>query len=507
MKKQRFLALLLTFAAAFVALCVASTFSPTVARASENAAENAPGKVVVELQDDGRALYNPQMGWTMHFYSNVPSNYGSRLEPSDTLDWFEGCSTVYLRLPWAYLEPEEGVFNWAIVDTPAQRWIEKGKQIAFRFTTSENWMEYATPKWVFDAGAKGIRYTWGQGEKADGACVDPEFDDPIYLEKLENFLKAAGERYNGNPHVAFIDVGTYGMWGEGHSNLGVWANQSFSRMDAERTLKVVKTHVDLHKKYFPDVLLCISDDVAGAEKPGRDFPETDYALSQGVSLRDDSILVQPGDRAWFHAEMAQKFWPTLPVILEHEHYGPSKERGAWNDDLLMKSIEEYHASFMSIHSFPDAEWADLKDVVRKINRRIGYRLAPTRVEYPATVKIDEFFEVAWDLRNVGVAPCYKGGFVALTLKDGQGGIVSVLVDESFDVKELEVGAPGEAPIVRRVARFRIGHVAPTTKPGEYDVYLSVGTRDGTPIYELPFGDSDGSRRYKIGRVRLEKKGK
>ena len=162
---------------------------------------------------------------------------------------------------------------------------------------------------------------------------------------------------------------------------------------------------------------------------------------------------------------------------------------------------------MSIHSFPDAEWADLKDVVRKINRRIGYRLAPTRVEYPATVKIDEFFEVAWDLRNVGVAPCYKGGFVALTLKDAQGGIVSVLVDESFDVKDLEVGAPGEAPIVRRTARFRIGHVAPTTKPGEYDVYLSVGTRDGTPIYELPFGDSDGSRRYKIGRVRLEKKGK
>ena len=27
--------------------------------------------------DDGRALVNPGMGWTMHYYSNVPSNYGS----------------------------------------------------------------------------------------------------------------------------------------------------------------------------------------------------------------------------------------------------------------------------------------------------------------------------------------------------------------------------------------------------------------------------------------------
>ena len=64
-------------------------------------AQEAPNadRVVVELQDDGRALINPNMGWTMHFYSNITSNYGSRLEPSDALDWFEGCSVVYLRLP------------------------------------------------------------------------------------------------------------------------------------------------------------------------------------------------------------------------------------------------------------------------------------------------------------------------------------------------------------------------------------------------------------------------
>jgi len=26
------------------------------------------------------------MGWTLHFYSNVITNYGSKLAPSDTLD-------------------------------------------------------------------------------------------------------------------------------------------------------------------------------------------------------------------------------------------------------------------------------------------------------------------------------------------------------------------------------------------------------------------------------------
>lgn len=69
---------------------------------------------MVQLEDTGEALINPGMGWTIHFYSNVARNYGSKLEPSDTLEDFPGVSTVSLRLPWAYLEPEEGKYNWAI---------------------------------------------------------------------------------------------------------------------------------------------------------------------------------------------------------------------------------------------------------------------------------------------------------------------------------------------------------------------------------------------------------
>lgn len=458
----------------------------------------------ITLTDDGRALLNPQMGWTCHFYSNVVSNYGSRLEPSDALDWFEGCSTVYLRLPWAYIEPEEGVFNWAIVDTPAQRWIATGKKVAFRFTTSENWMEYATPKWVFDAGAESIRYTWGKGPDPNGPAVDPVFDDPIYLEKLDNFLAAAGKRYNNNPNVAFIDVGTYGMWGEGHSSLGVWDKAKFSRMTPEQTLEVVKTHIDLHCKHFPETLLCISDDVAGPQEPGLDFPETDYAFSKGVSLRDDSILVAPEPNSWFHADMAQKFWPTLPVILEHEHFKPSQARGAWNDEKLIESVEKYHASYMSIHWFPDVEWNELKDTIRKINLRMGYRLLPSQVVCPKEVEIGKPFDVSWTLQNLGVAPCYPGGFVALTIKDEQGGIVSVLADESYDMRDLPVAEPGQAPKIERHATFRVGLVAPVTKEGTYDLYISVGARDGTPLFELPLPGDDGQKRYKIGRITVKK---
>lgn len=469
---------------------------------AEVATPDSLATVTAKTEDSGAVLVNPGMGWTMHFYSNVPANYGSKLSPADTLDDFPGLSTVYLRLPWAYLEPEEGKFNWAILDTPAQRWIAKGKRIALRFTTSENWMKYATPEWVKDAGAKGTFYEFNKGRVDAGNTWDPIFDDPVYLAKLEAFLAAAAKRYDGNPNVEFIDVGTYGMWGEGHTFMS-------SQQDS---LAIQKLHIDLHLKHFRTTLLCISDDFAGHDKPGRNFPVTDYALSRGVTLRDDSILVQPPPRSWYHAEMAQAFWPKLPVILEHEHYAGSKGRNAWSGDLLLKAVEDYHASFMSIHGEPRQILAENRGTIDKINQRMGYRLQPLEVTWPEKVTIagpldrnkpSHRFKVGWKWVNKGVAPCYPGGFPCLTLKDAEGGIVSVLTDESLDLRGLKVGAAGAAPVTTHASEFIIGLVAPVTRPGTYDIYVSVGTRDGTPRIALPLAGDDGQRRYKLGTITLQ----
>ena len=51
------------------------------------------------------------------------------------------------------------------------------------------------------------------------------------------------------------------------------------------------------------------------------------------------------------------------------------------------------------------------------------------------------------------------------------------------------------------AFFRLGaDNYPVTPCGTFDVYLSVGRVDGTPVYELPLADSDGHRRYRIGKI-------
>jgi hypothetical protein len=474
----------------------ALTLSKILALCTAATALWAQDTVTVRPENDGRPLLNPGMGWTMHFYSNIPKNYGSKLAASDTLDGFPGCSTVYLRIPWAYVEPEEGVFNWAILDTPAQRWIARGGKVAFRITCSESWLRFATPEWVKNAGAKGVFWDYGKGVSETGAFWDPDFADPVFLAKLDRFFQAMAARYDGNPAVAFIDIGSYGLWGEGHTGAS-------SRVPQEKMNEDVKKHIDLHVKHFPHTLLCISDDVAGPSNTSGEYPLLDYARAKGVTLRDDSILVQPPPHSWYHADQASRYWPTLPVILEHEHYGSSVARKAWDPALLLKSVEDYHASYLSIHWWPQEFLEKNRAAVDAINRRLGYRLELRELTFPKTVRIGDGLAVSWTWANAGVAPCYGGGFPALTLKDAQGGLVAVLTDETFDVRQLNVGAPGEAPAVTRTSRFRVGWIAPATPPGDCTVFVSAGTRDGTPQIALPLANDDGARRYAVGRITLQ----
>lgn len=469
------------------------------------------------------AIINPGMGWVHFHYSNRLWAYGGQQPAGDALDWFPGCSTIYFRIPWCYLEPEEGQFRWDLIDSYAQAWIERGKKIAIRVVASEDRFAYATPEWVRKAGAKGVWYRRsGQSHcNPEVELWDPVFDDPVFLEKLGHFLAAMAKRYNGNPHVAFIDIGSFGLWGEGHTGYS-------SKLNQAQTDKAVKLHIDLHKKLFPDTLLAISDDVAGAVRPGTRFPITDYALSQGVTLRDDSIMVNRAPKQWYHAELARSFAPTLPVIVEHGHYDWLVLNASWSQELLVKSVEEYRASYLSLHGWPEAYLKENREAIDKINLRLGYRLELREVRMPRSVQRDHPFTIETQWANVGVAPCYGGGNVAFTLKTATGDIAWVVCDPTLDVKSLSTAAPGQAVAIRHATPCRVGIVtpiptinegvimkmkernvfppfganAPTLRPGTYDVFVSVGKVDGTPVIALPLTGDDGKRRYKIGTIEV-----
>jgi hypothetical protein len=132
---------------------------------------------------------------------------------------------------------------------------------------------------------------------------------------------------------------------------------------------------------------------------------------------------------------------------------------------------------------------------------VGYRFHVVEASWPAAVQAGETVRVAIQWRNAGVAPCYKGGNPAVWLIDPNGKIISSKVDDAFDVKSLEVGPSVEqAAITPRDVELRVpGSLA----AGEYSVCVSVGDRDGKPVYALPISEYNSGLRYRLGKMKAK----
>jgi len=105
----------------------------------------------------------------------------------------------------------------------------------------------------------------------------------------------------------------------------------------------------------------------------------------------------------------------------------------------------------------------------------------------------------------------KGGYPCFTIKDEKGGIVAVLTDEQFNFRKLQTGEPGKSPSEKISSEFTIGSrfkdtaktFARNVQTGKFEIYVSVGNEDGTPVYELPYSGNDGFKRYKLGEIEIK----
>jgi hypothetical protein len=299
--------------------------------------------------------------------------------------------------------------------------------------------------------------------------------------------------------VAYLDVGSFGVWGEGHT---------YATSQLSYSADTVRRHIDLYRKHFRHTLLTANDDFSNQ---GRGLEVIQYARQRGLTLRDDSILVEGGENAYFHSYLAPLFWMDVPVVLESEHYGGSKERKCWGDGKrYLDAVEDYHASYVTCHWYPREFLRECRPLIDQINLRLGYRLQLLEASWPAQVRRGELLTVGYRWRNAGVAPCLPGGYPAVTLKDSSGGIAGVFVDEEFDLRTLPVASPGKAESVGREEKSLSQASKPLAafilpppqilKPGRYTVWVSMGNRTGTPKIALPLANEDGQHRYRLGEI-------
>jgi hypothetical protein len=373
-------------------------------------------------QDAARVLENPHKGWYHHYPDNSLDKYKIRKE-SD-LTGFPGMDHLYIRMAWSYLEPEEGKYDWRFLDGLIDKWTSKGLGISFRITCKETGrqpiqQQFATPKWVMEAGAKGGHYYKRKTTGPDGPW-EPVFDDPVFMEKLGNFLEAFGDRYDGNPWLRYVDIGSIGDWGEGHTSSGSGLRYGFAAK---------KPHVDLHLKHFPETRLVISDDfVHGIPDEGEREKMHRYLLAHGITYRDDSILVDYYVRAYtktFSVRSPEAFADSLPLgpnVLELQHYKNFKKDGNWTaepgstlakhgggmsgPDVFRGAIRKLGATYLGYHGHAH-EWLEENPcLTRELLNLCGYWYFPVKATLPDTWQPDALAKVAIDWENRGVAPAY-----------------------------------------------------------------------------------------------------
>ena len=263
---------------------------------------------------------------------------------------------------------------------------------------------YATPEWVRKAGAKG---KFIDHPDLSIRAWAPDYDDPIFLQKLSNFHKAFAARYDAKPWVEYIDLGSIGDWGEGHTAYSGWEDVPVA---------TIKKHIDLYSNLYKHSVLIVSDDMIGQRNKddGADYEIYQYCLKKGIGFRDDSGNVEWYKKLGFgpscirSPELYSRVYKKIPVILESDHYGDAYKNGMWGDGSgFEKALRETHASIIGFHYYPREWLKDNFEYAGRLANLSGYWYFPKFAMLPDTLRKNStrnYIRLTWE--NHGVAPAY-----------------------------------------------------------------------------------------------------
>ncbi len=482
---------------------------------------NKGANVKITLKDNGALITNRGMGWNFCYYSNQIYDFGATLKPGDFLDDYP-CDIVYFRLNWSWIEPEDNVYNWDFTDRIAEEWVKRGKRVGYAWVVCYPG-DQGAPLWLKDMGCQGyefnvieegkkygmdftlnsfpqdaIEWMTNTGPRAQGIEMSngerkwiynngepiptwdvanyrkmwvPDYEDEIFMEKFAEFLRAAKERYDGKDWVEFIEVASFGSWGEGHTHMS-WP--------AEITRETRINHIKMYNEIFTETPIvvprsCVKDTSAETLAKEYGFGVGDWTIQvPGISTRPEGELVDK--------EITDRFWQTNPVALEHHPYtNPLK--------TYYDSVNLGHASWARLHNNPYS--AKESECTDKITLRLGYRFVFEEINL-ANLKAGNNCEVTFKLKNAGAAPNYIGGNPAIIIKDKDGNIVAQGVSE-FDVRSLRVADTAEAaPLSEGSLTIKI----PANLSGSYSICVAILNEEGIPYYNLPLNNGT-DKIYKI----------
>jgi hypothetical protein len=346
------------------------------------------------LTEDKGFLQIPGAGWqTFDRTANLDNTLGS-------LRFKSGCA--YYRWYWVSLEPQEGQYNFAMIDDILKTCRENNQALAFRVMCEDPTGE-GLPQWLID---KGIKRTYTACPQ-EGAHYAPDMSDPVFIYYHEKLIRALGERYDGHPDLAQVDLGSIGLWGEGHI---------YCDPDLMPGADIIHSVIDLYYEAFPNtpisaLMATVYDD--------------DYAVKHGpCGWRADSWGDADGTGGrWNHHE--NYYWPTNnkypdmwksgPVVFEPGEPGGYMDGWTAPVKKIVDDAIAWHSSMVSNKSHPIPQ--NIIPDIERLVMKLGFRLVLRSITYNNAAVSGSEIPITMKWENLGIAPPYRDHRIAFRLKD------------------------------------------------------------------------------------------
>ncbi|HEX5412644.1 MAG TPA: DUF4832 domain-containing protein [Terriglobia bacterium] len=437
--------------------------------------------VIVRPKEIDTVLVNPGMGiQTFQRFNGDALNPGLRwsergptgvLQPPAEKPDFPESSISYCRWFWNVLEPQQGQYNWGIIDSALEQARLHHQTLAIRMMPYDE--RDPLPDWYRKSGARRAN----KPTDKDGKIWQPDFSDPLYLQYWGDLVAAAGARYDGNPYLEMVDISSVGYWGEGWSHY----------MPAFQYQKAL---IDIYLDAFKRTPLLMNFDQEEALA---------YGVSHGTGWRLDcwGDMRTPGWAAMLEVYPQQvvragiqNAWERSPVSLESCGVPGSWLKHGYDLDYILQQALRWHVSSVNIKSSAiPRQW---KKQFEEFQKKMGYRFILRRLEYPQQVRPGEMMPVHMWFLNAGVSPVYGDYTLAVELASSDG---SAVIKTSADVRKW---LPGDAVFDGTL------FVPQTLKPGQYHFRVGLlDARTGLPAIQLAIEGRQPDGWYDLGTIEVQ----
>ena len=321
---------------------------------------------------------------------------------------------------WNKLNPAKGVYDWTELEKLLNALAEHNMGYALRvlpYTPSFIKSDFPpqeeydwTPPFVYEMGAKKIQIDLRGTEYHAYA---PVWDDSIYIWAAKEFAKALAEKYDGDPRIEYIDVRTFGEWGEWHTShiLG-------SEMPAD---SVLIDMLDYYASVFKKTQLVL---------PSNGFGDVyTHALDLGITKRDDGFIGIPGRPD----TLLRAYNANLPTIAEnlagyktmltYDDLIPGGNQ-KWTPERWVDAITTAHLTYYVLDQDNDCGYYFYKDnkaFADSMSKVIGYNFTVTQAELLTVVSVkDTTSTLNISVKNTGVAPCFFDVYMVAEFVDSTG---------------------------------------------------------------------------------------